>query len=59
MKPELAQWMICPATGEKLTLEVDQEHDGEILEGALLTNSGRRYPIRRGVPRMLSADLID
>lgn len=59
MKRQLAKWMICPATGEKLTLEVDQEQDGEILEGALLTNSGRRYAIRRGVPRMLSADLID
>lgn len=59
MKRQLAQWMICPATGEKLALEVEEEQDGEILEGALLSNSGRRYPIRRGVPRMLSAELID
>src|SRR5207247_6093793 len=59
MKQQLAQWMICPVTGEKLTLRIDQQLDGEILEGELISTGGRRYPITRGVPRMLSADLVD
>ena len=59
MKRELAEWMVCPATGERLTLRVEQELDTEIIEGELVSASGRRYPVTRGVPRMLSVDLID
>ena len=59
MKERLVDWMICPATGEKLTLRVEQKSDGEILEGELVSTSGRRYSITRGVPRMLASELID
>jgi SAM-dependent methyltransferase len=59
MKRQLAEWMVCPANGDTLTLQVDQELDEEILEGELVSASGRRYAITRGVPRMLPADLID
>src|SRR5437867_4301829 len=59
MKRQLAEWMVCPASGERLALRVEQELDGEVLEGELVSPSGRCYPITRGVPRMLPADLID
>ena len=59
MKRELAQWLVCPVTGERLTLVVEQEVDGEIIEGELAVAGGRRYPITGGVPRMLAAELID
>lgn len=59
MKRQLAEWLNCPASGERLTLRAEQELDGEIIEGELVSASGRRYPITRGVPRMLPADLID
>jgi SAM-dependent methyltransferase len=59
MKRQLAEWVVCPATGEALSLRVDQEVNAEIMEGELISASGRRYPITRGVPRMLPADLID
>jgi SAM-dependent methyltransferase len=59
MKRQLADLMICPATGEKLTLQIEREVDGEIIEGELVSESGRRYRVTRGVPRMLPVDLID
>lgn len=59
MKRALAEWMVCPATGEKLSLRVESERDGEIIEGELISSSGRRYSITGGVPRMLPAELID
>ena len=59
MKRTLAEWMVCPVTGEKLTLQVEREIDGEIIEGELISTSGRRYRVTQGVPRMLPADRID
>lgn len=59
MKRQLAEWMVCPATGEKLSLRVETEVDNEILEGELTSAGGRRYGITRGIPRMLPDDLID
>ena len=59
MKRQLAEWMVCPATGEQLRLGVEQDLDGDIIEGELVSAGGPHYPITRGVPRMLAADLID
>ena len=59
MKRQLAEWMVCPVTGEKLSPRFEQESDGEIIEGELISASGRRYPITRGVPRMVPSDLVD
>jgi arsenite methyltransferase len=59
LKIRLAQWLVCPATHERLSLNVEQELNGEILEGALISPSGRRYPITRGVPRMLAPERVD
>ena len=59
MKPKLAEWMICPATGERLSLRIESERDGEIIDGELTSSTGRSYPITGGIPRMLTAELID
>ena len=59
MKRTLSDVMVCPATGEGLRLSVDRESDGEIIEGTLVSTSGRRYPITSGIPRMLPFELID
>lgn len=59
MKRRLAECLVCPATGEPLSLQVKKELAGEILEGELVSTSGRRYPITGGVPRMLSPELLD
>jgi SAM-dependent methyltransferase/uncharacterized protein YbaR (Trm112 family) len=59
MKRQLAEWMVCPVAGEKLELRVEQESDGEIIAGELISASGRCYPITRGLPRMLPSDLVD
>ncbi len=59
MKRRLAEWLVCPATGEPLSLQIKKELEGEILEGELISTSGRRYPITDGVPRLLSPELLD
>lgn len=59
MKRELSELMVCPATGERLTLVVGREADGDVVEGELLSTSGRRYEVTGGIPRMLPAELID
>src|SRR5205085_12410227 len=42
-----------------LSLHIKKEQDGEILDGELISISGRHYPITDGVPRMLSPELLD
>jgi SAM-dependent methyltransferase/uncharacterized protein YbaR (Trm112 family) len=59
VKARLAQWLVCPVTREPLSLHVERQNDGEVLEGELASASGRRYPITGGVPRMLPADRLD
>lgn len=59
MKRELAQWLVCPASGDPLVLEAHEERDGEVVEGELVSRRGRRYPVTRGVPRMLLPELAD
>jgi SAM-dependent methyltransferase len=53
VKRRLADWLISPATGEELRLRVDDERDGEILEGELTSSDGQRYPITAGIPRLV------
>src|ERR1044071_4566516 len=59
MKKQLAGFLVCPATGEPLSVHATLEVDGEIVEGELASASGRRYQITGGVPRMLPTELID
>jgi uncharacterized protein YbaR (Trm112 family) len=59
MKGRLIDYLVCPETGEPLTLRVEKAEGDEILEGELNSAGGRRYPISAGVPRMLLPDLLD
>jgi SAM-dependent methyltransferase len=59
MKPQLIQSLVCPATGERLTLTTARASGAEILAGELTSESGRRYPITGGVPRMIPAESAD
>ena len=50
MRKELADSYRCPATGEKLQLEIDKQTADEIIEGVFIGSKGKRYPIRNGIP---------
>ena len=54
MTPYLLEFLIDPATGEKLTLENPiYDSFGNIESGILNSISGNNYQIIRGVPRFL------
>jgi ubiquinone/menaquinone biosynthesis C-methylase UbiE len=46
----------CPYSQQPLTLEDDSGANGEVLSGALVAGSGRRYPIKGGLPFLISAE---
>lgn len=57
MKLQLLDYLRCPMSGDTLTLEVVTREGDEILEGTLVSPSGHRYPITRGVPRFVASEL--
>jgi SAM-dependent methyltransferase len=60
MKTRLLDYIVCPACQETLVLDPGAvtARNGEVMEGALTCQRcGRRYPILRGVPRLLPASL--
>ncbi len=50
MHRDEASVYVCPETLEPLTLEVEQESGAEVSAGALVSPSGRRFPISDGIP---------
>jgi SAM-dependent methyltransferase len=48
-------YLRCPVTGESLQLDATTEAGGRIVEGRLVTASGRAYPITGGIPRFAQA----
>lgn len=48
-------YLVCPATGSALRIEVTARQGNRILEGMLVSvqDDTRRYPIRQGVPRFV------
>src|SRR5262245_16983508 len=57
MKMQLVQSLRCPVTREPVQLVNEtQAFDGEVESGELVTPSGRRYLISRGVPTMLAPE---
>lgn len=58
MKPDLLQWLCCPACDSELTIAASHiEQDGSIGEGVLICRGcGAGYPIRNGVPRFVDTD---
>jgi uncharacterized protein YbaR (Trm112 family) len=54
MKRRLVEHLRCPATGEKLHLRGERaDNTGEILAGALVSESGRTYEIEDGIPILI------
>ncbi len=57
MQPRILGWLICPSCGRSLEHEKasgELRPDTEIGSGVVRCASGHRFPIRAGVPRLLS-----
>jgi SAM-dependent methyltransferase len=58
MRERLLQWLVCPACTGGLRLRDAVGRNGEIREGELrCAGCGARYPIIRGIPRMVPAEV--
>jgi SAM-dependent methyltransferase len=58
MRERLLQWLVCPACESELRLHDAAGQNGDIREGNLRCGSCEvRYPIVRGIPRMVPAAL--
>ena len=58
MKRELMVILACPVCKGALTLDVDKEENGEIIEGSLRCDPcGQTYPIEESVPNLLPPEL--
>lgn len=54
MKRDLMDILVCPMCKGELTLTVDREKDGEIVEGALhCAACDETYPIEDSIPNLL------
>jgi uncharacterized protein YbaR (Trm112 family) len=54
MKRELMDILVCPLCKGDLSLSVDKEEEGEIVEGSLTCQScSEVYPINDTIPNML------
>lgn len=56
MKRSLLQHLVCPVDGKPLTLVDAAEERNEIKSGALVSSEGRRYEIRRFIPRFVPSE---
>ena len=55
MRERLLRLIVCPACQGSFSLSVDQHRQDEIEEGTLTcARCARRYPIQRGIPRLLA-----
>jgi len=58
MKERLVPYLRCPDCGGALALRADEREGGEVMSGELACGGCQRvYPVLRGVPRLLPADL--
>jgi len=55
MRRDLVDLLADPLDMGALELEVNAEEDGEVIEGALRSRSGRTHPVRSGIPRFFTA----
>ena len=54
MKDWLIPLLICPKTGEELSIKDPIYAEEEIIEGVLFSKSGSEYKITNGIPRFVS-----
>ena len=58
VRRDLMDILVCPVCKGPLTLTVERETDGEILDGALRCDTcDETYPIAEGIPNLLPPDL--
>lgn len=58
MKRRALAFLVCPSCGGDLTCRAAEEVADEVISGQLSCAAcGREFPIRRGIPRMLSGPL--
>ena len=54
MKTELLELLRCPETGQRLTLEINEDNTQDIESGWLISEDGQhRYPISNNIPRFV------
>ncbi|MER3422194.1 MAG: hypothetical protein C4293_02130 [Nitrospiraceae bacterium] len=57
MHPKFLDFLCCPQTGEPLFLEPSKTKSNEmVLSGVLVSRSGLRYPVVRGIPRFVDEE---
>jgi len=54
VQERVLDWLVCPVSKTRLTLTVTHREGDEIMQGELVGETGLRYPIRAGVPRMIA-----
>ncbi len=60
MRHDLMEILVCPMCKGDLTLTIDKEEAGEIIEGKLVCAAcAETYPIEDGIPNLLPPDLRD
>lgn len=57
MRKKLLKYLVCPVCKQRLKLVVYSHTDCQITEGSLICSCGQKYPIIRGVPRILAGEL--
>lgn len=57
MKRELLEVYVCPVSHSALSVAADAP--SELIDDEIISESGRRYPVRQGVPIFVPADLLD
>jgi ubiquinone/menaquinone biosynthesis C-methylase UbiE len=59
MKQELLSIYVCPVTRSRLSVSGAESQQGdEIIEGELISESGAKYALRKGVPIFLPSSLL-
>src|SRR6266566_7867333 len=53
MRRQESEVYVCPATANRLELLADTMHGDIVWDGALVSESGARYPIRDGIPNLI------
>lgn len=56
MKSHLLEYLVCPASGNKLEMKIYKREGDEIIEGLLVSSEGKQYPIDNGIPRFVSSE---
>ena len=53
MKANLVQYLICPKCSKDFSLKILGEKSNEIIEGTLICKKRHRFPIKKGIPRLV------